>query len=298
MTLTQSIKAVYEILYKSSSKLPTYTIPQCRPNVALFEKNEEALKFIWFGHSTILLHLDGLRVLIDPMFSTYASPILGTFKRFQSPVLPLNELPSIDVIVISHDHYDHLDKKSIKFFKNTQTHFIAPLGVGRYLRQWDIEASRICELAWHESHTIGSINFTATPAHHFSGRSLFSHNQTLWASWVIQGSQKKLFFSGDSGYSPHFKEIGEQYGPFDLAFMENGQYDERWKDAHMMPEESIQAVYDIQAKLFVPIHWSMFRLSTHHWLEPMMNALKLAEAAKLTILSPFLGELIFLNEDV
>lgn len=288
------MKVVYEILYKSSSKTPLNPIPQCAPNIDFFETQEEALKFIWFGHSTILLHLDGIKILIDPMFSTYASPIIGTFKRFQPPVLSLDELPNIDVIVISHDHYDHLDKKSIQFFKDKPTKFITPLGVGHYLRQWGIESTRIYELDWNKSHTIGSINFTATPAHHFSGRSLFSHNQTLWASWVIQGNTKKIFFSGDSGYSPHFKDIGEQYGPFDLAFMENGQYNERWLYAHMLPEQSIQAVYDIQAKLFVPIHWSMFRLSTHHWLEPMMRSLELTESDKFPTLYPFIGEIITL----
>lgn len=294
MTFGQSISAIQDILYKSSHKNPTRKIPQIKPDLNTFEANSNTLKFIWFGHSTVLINLDNIKVLFDPMFSTYASPIKGTFKRFQPPVLTLKELPVIDVIVISHDHYDHLDKKSIQFFKHQATRFVVPLGIKRYLIKWGIAEDKIVELDWHESYKIGSIKFTATPAHHFSGRSLFGHNKTLWASWVIEGENKKLFFSGDSAYSPHFKEIGERYGAFDVAFMENGQYDKRWIYAHMMPEQSIQAVKDIQAKLYVPIHWSMFRLSTHHWLEPMIHSLKLTEYDKFPILYPFIGEIITL----
>ena len=291
MSFGESLKAMREIFFHASHKNPLRKIPQIKPDLIQFEKNHPALKFIWFGHSTLLVHLDGINILIDPMFSVYASPIKGTIKRFQPPVLGLEELPCIDVIVISHDHYDHLDKKSIQFFKDTKTHFLVPLGIKRLLVKWGINATLITELDWHESHTIGAINFTATPAHHFSGRNLFGHNTTLWASWVIEGS-KKLFFSGDSAYSPHFKEIGERYGAFDLAFMENGQYDTRWLYAHMMPEQTIQAIQDIQANFFVPIHWSMFRLSAHHWLDPMMQSLKLTEEQKVAMINPFLGEII------
>lgn len=292
MTFTQSLHAVYEILYKSSCKMPKRKMPQIKPDLEMFDQNSNTLKFIWFGHSTVLLKIDGIKVLIDPMFSTYASPIKGTFKRFQPPVVALHELPPIDVIVISHDHYDHLDKKSIQFFKHKKTRFLVPLGIKRYLINWGIAESKIIELDWHESHEIGTVNFTATPAHHFSGRSLFGHNKTLWASWVIKGKNEKLFFSGDSAYSPHFKEIGLRYGPFDVAFMENGQYDKRWLYAHMMPEQTIQAIKDIQAKFFVPIHWSMFRLSAHHWLDPFMQSLKITEEQKVAMINPFLGEIM------
>lgn len=291
MTFGQSLKAVREILYASSCKTPMRKMPQIKPDLELFEKNSDALKFIWFGHSTVLLNLDGMKILCDPMFSTYASPIKGTIKRFQPPVLGLKELPPIDVIVISHDHYDHLDKKSVQFFKDKKTHFLVPLGIKRYLVKWGIAESHITELDWHESHKMGSINFTATPAHHFSGRSLFGRDKTLWASWVIEGS-KKVFFSGDSAYSPHFKEIGERYGAFDMAFMENGQYDTRWLYAHMMPEQTIQAIKDIKAKFFVPIHWSMFRLSAHHWLDPLIQSLKITEEQKVAMINPFLGEIM------
>lgn len=294
MTLKQTLGAIHEILNKSSHKNPLSLIPQIKPNLELFETKNDALKFIWFGHSTVLLTMDGMKILIDPMFSTYASPIKGTFKRFQPPVLRLEELPHVDVIVISHDHYDHLDKKSVQFFKNHETRFIVPLGIKRYLVQWGIVEHKVVELDWHESHSIGSLSFIATPAHHFSGRSFFGRNKTLWASWVIEGS-KKVFFSGDSAYSPHFKEIGERYGAFDVAFMENGQYDKRWLDAHMMPKQSIQAIKDIQAKLFVPIHWSMFRLSTHHWLDPMMQSLKITKEHNIPMLNPFLGEIISIH---
>ena len=295
MTVRQSLYAIHEIFYKSSHKNPMRKMPQIKPDLTSFEKSSDTLKFIWFGHSTILLNLDGMKILCDPMFSTYASPIIGTVKRFQPPVLTLEELPSIDVIVISHDHYDHLDKKSIQFFKHKETRFLVPLGIQQYLTHWGIAAHKIVELDWHESYTMGSVNFTATPAHHFSGRGLFGHNKTLWASWVIEGKNEKLFFSGDSAYSPHFKEIGSLYGPFDVAFMENGQYDKRWLYAHMMPEQTIQAIKDIQAKFFVPIHWSMFRLSAHHWLDPMIQSLKITVEQKVAMLNPFLGEIMCLH---
>jgi len=295
MTFKQSLCAIYEILYKSAYKTPVRKMPQIKPDLDLFNQSSDTLKFIWFGHSTVLLNLDGMNVLCDPMFSTYASPIKGTFKRFQQPVLTLEELPVIDVIVISHDHYDHLDKQSIQFFKHKETHFIVPLGIKHYLMQWGISAHKIEECNWHESFKIGSLNFIATPAHHFSGRSLLGHNKTLWASWVIEGKDKKVFFSGDSAYSPHFKDIGATYGPFDVAFMENGQYDKRWLYAHMMPEQTIQAIKDIHAKLFVPIHWSMFRLSVHHWLDPLMQSLKITEEQKIAMINPFLGEIMMIS---
>ncbi len=292
MTLKQSLRAVQEILYKSALKIPTSKIPQIKPNLEVFEKASDKLKFIWFGHSTVLLNIDGIKVLIDPMFSMYASSIKGIIKRFQPPVLMLKELPYIDVIVISHDHYDHLDKKSIRFFKDKETRFLVPLGIKRYLMKWGISEQKIVELDWHESYQMDSIHFTATPAHHFSGRNLLGHNKTLWASWVIKGKNANVFFSGDSAYSPHFKEIGERYGAFDVAFMENGQYDKRWLNAHMMPEQTTQAIKDIQAKIFVPIHWSMFRLSPHHWLDPMVQSLKITKAQNVPMLHPLLGEIM------
>lgn len=230
------------------------------------------------------------------MFSNSASPFAFINKRFQKPVLALEELPKVDYIVLSHDHYDHLDMQTIKFFKNTNTKFVVPLGVGRHLQYWGITADRITELDWWQTIKYDNLEFILTPAQHFSGRKLIDYNHTLWGSWVVRDASHSIFFSGDSGYAKHFKEIGDKYGPFDLVFIENGQYDPAWRDVHMLPEDVIQAVLDLRAKAFVPIHWGMFCLAPHQWFEPIENIYKLAIACNIDLYTPKIGQVIVLEK--
>jgi L-ascorbate metabolism protein UlaG (beta-lactamase superfamily) len=287
-----TLSLIKKAFFDRSERIPMGKLPEVKPDLIKFLIPTEEMKFIWFGHSTLLLHLDGQTILIDPVFSGSASPFSFLVKRFQPPVLSLSELPPIDSILLSHDHYDHLDKETIKFFKNKTTKFIVPLGVGSRLQKWGIPSERIRELSWGESVSESTITFTAAPAQHFSGRGLFDRNKTLWASWVIKGQFENIFFSGDSGYDVHFKDIGNRFGPFQYAFLENGQYNERWPDVHMQPEDTIQAYVDLNAQTLIPIHWGMFDLSLHHWSEPIIRLSKFTKAWHIPMLTPRLGEVI------
>ena len=283
INIFKKLKAVKDVFLKSKSRIPQGKIPEAKPDIDHFMKKDNQTKFIWFGHSTLLVNIDGQIILMDPIFSRYASPIYFIVKRFQPPVLNLNELPHIDTILISHNHYDHLDKKTIKFFKRNSTEFIVPLGIGNILERWGIDRSRITELDWYESADKNPVKYTSAPAKHFSGRGLFDRNKTNWSSWVIEGKNEKIFFSGDSGYGKHFKEINKYFGKFDIVFIENGQYDKRWPDIHMMPEKTVQAALDLEAKNFVPIHWGMFCISFHHWAEPIERSSRLAKKKGLQV---------------
>lgn len=295
LSLSEMAKLTKRMLWDSETRIPKGKLPESHPNVAEFLKPSESLKFIWMGHSTLLLNVNQKIILIDPVFSDNASPTSLFVKRFQAPVLKLEDLPPIDAIVISHNHYDHLDKETILFFKNKHTRFILPLGVGEDLLDWGIKANRIVELDWFTSYEEFGISFIATPAQHFSGRGLFDKNKSLWASWVIKTDKQNIFYSGDTGYSDHFKKIGDKYGPFDVAFLENGQYNKQWPDIHMQPEETLQAFIDLNAELLVPVHWGMFDLSLHHWAEPAERTYVIAKAWDIPLLTPELGQIIDLD---
>lgn len=299
-----NFRAVLNVIKKMilgyKKRIPKKLLPEISPDMEEFKKPSSKLKFIWFGHSTLLLNINGLMVMIDPIFSKYAFSVDLFVKRFQPPVMSLSELPPIDYIVISHNHYDHLDRKTINFFKDTQTKYILPLALGRTLVKWGVDKSKITELDWHESHQESGIKFTATPSQHTSGRSLLDHGKTLWASWVILNEKtgEKIFFSGDTGYGDHLKEIGDKYGPFDIGFMENGQYNIKWQMVHMLPNETIQAFLDIKGKCFVPIHWGMFDLALHNWKTPVRKTYKLAKEHNILYVAPKMGEIINLENVV
>lgn len=281
---------------KGKDRSPKKPLPEIKPDMQEFIKPSHDIKVVWFGHSTFLLNLDGKIILVDPVFSGNASPFSFMIKRFQKPVLELSELPTIDHIVISHDHYDHLDMESIEFFKDKKTTFITPLGVGSHLVGWGIDKSRITERDWWQSLQVENLEFIATPAQHFSGREPLHENVTLWASWVIRTKKHNIYFSGDTGYDTHFKAIGDKYGPFDIAFIENGQYNEKWREIHLLPEESVQAYFDLRAKRYFPVHWGMFQLSLHTWYEPILNISRAAKEKGINLISPKLGEMISVND--
>jgi L-ascorbate metabolism protein UlaG (beta-lactamase superfamily) len=275
---------------------PAKKLPEMKPNVAEFLKPSDDLKIIWFGHSSFLLNLDGTIVLVDPVFSGAAAPVSFMVKRFQEPVLKLTELPKVDFVLISHDHYDHLDMESIEYFKDKKTKFITPLAVGNHLEGWGIPADRIIEKDWWESVEFEGVEFTCTPAQHFSGRGLFDRNETLWSSWVLKSKNHKIYFSGDSGYDIHFKEIGEKLGPFDIAFLETGQYNKKWEEVHMLPHQAVKAYYDLGAKKFFPVHWGMFVLAQHAWNDPVLQLIKLTKDTDVNLVVPKIGQMIYLNQ--
>ena len=251
-------------------------------------------RLIWFGHSAFLLQLDDVTILIDPMFGQVAAPHpwLGT-KRFSKNLpLEVERLPKIDVVVISHDHYDHLDYQSILKLKDKVERFIVPLGVGVHLEAWGVDPDQIEELDWWDETSHQKIAYICTPAQHFSGRKFSNGQSTLWSSWVIKSDSTNLFFSGDSGYGKHFKEIGDKYGPFDLAMMECGQYNTMWPDIHMFPEETAQAGLDVKAKIITPIHWGAFKLALHSWTDPVERVSAKANELGIPLLIPKIGEII------
>ena len=275
---------------------PSELLPQIKPDLKAFQEPSDKIKSIWLGHSSFLLNIDGKMVLLDPVFGEEASPVFFAVNRYQESVISLEELPPIDVIVISHDHYDHLDIETVEFFVGKKTHFVTPLGVGSHLRGWGIEVANISENDWWEAVTIDSIEYTATPAQHFSGRGLDA-NRTLWASWVIQSKNQKIYFSGDSGYSLHFKEIANRLGPFDFAYLECGQYNEAWAQIHMSPDQIVQAYQDLGVKQAQPIHWGMFDLSLHAWYEPIEAIHSRHQKGLVNIVAPKIGETIVLGQE-
>lgn len=287
---------IKEWLFAGEARTPAKPLPEVKPDLTEFLKASDQVKVIWFGHSTFMLNFSGKIILVDPVFSGSASPVGFMVKRFQPPVLKLEELPPIDIVLISHDHYDHLDMETMKFFAKKNPKFIMPLGVGSHLRGWGVKSESITELDWWQSQTIDGVEFIATPAQHFSGRGVSDGNKTLWASWVIRNQQHNIYFSGDSGYDTHFKAIGDKYGPFDIAFIENGQYNQKWRAVHQLPEEAVQAYFDLRAKRFFPIHWGMFVLSLHSWRHPVDELRRLSKERGVNIVTPKLGEIVTVGE--
>jgi len=261
-------------------------------------QSDSAVFVTWFGHSAFLLESNGKKILIDPMLSEVPSPLPFGTKRFAyKEAIPLDELTDIDLVLISHDHYDHLDYPSIVALKDEVKHFVTPLGVGSHLKAWGVAAEQITELDWWQHTSKEGIDFTACPSRHFSGRGVTDRDATQWASWVIQMDSANIYFSGDGGYGPHFKEIGAKYGPFDFAMLECGQYNEAWSEIHMMPEESVQAGIDVNAKISMPIHWGAFLLAPHAWKDPIERFTKTANEKDLTYILPTIGDRFKLGTD-
>jgi L-ascorbate metabolism protein UlaG (beta-lactamase superfamily) len=243
------------------------------------------------GHSSLLFKMQDKFWLTDPVFAQRTSPFRGFGpKRFQPAPIELNALPAIEGIIISHDHYDHLDYHTIMQLKDRVRYFLTPLGVGDLLLSWGIAQDKIIQLDWWESTDIGGIHFVATPAQHFSGRGMFDGNKRLWCSWSIITDEFRLFFGGDSGYFEGFKQIGNKYGPFDMAFLENGAYDRRWADIHMLPHDTIKAFQDLNAKWLFPIHNAAFDLAFHKWNDPLNQIVALAREQHINISLPQIGQ--------
>jgi len=249
---------------------------------------------LWrLGHSTMLLKLDGKFWLTDPVFAERASPFsFAGPKRFHAPPIALDDLPEIEAVLLSHDHYDHLDHDAVLALAPKVGRFLAPLGVGERLVAWGVPAAKVFQFDWWQGTTIGRVQLVATPSQHFSGRTLSDRNRTLWASWTILSPQARVFFSGDSGYFPGFKAIGDRFGPFDLAMVETGAYDKDWPDVHMQPEQSLRAHLDVRGRHLMPIHNGTFDLALHPWTEPFERIVALAAGQGVPLVAPRMGERI------
>ncbi len=299
MNFGEMMKLLPEYFKQNTNREPKVNIPVEKIDSLDIQNHiGEATRLTWFGHSAFLLEIDGKKILIDPMFGDTPSPVVFLGKKRYSKELPLaiEKIPEIDLVIFSHDHYDHLDHGSILKLKSKVKMFYTPLGVGNHLKRWGVDENKIREFNWLEEAQFQGLQIACTPARHFSGRGFGDRFTTLWASWTIKGNEDNLYFSGDSGYGPHFKEIGEKYGPFTFAMMECGQYNERWANIHMMPEETIQASKDIKAARMMPIHWGAFTLALHSWTEPVERAEKEAEKLGVEMITPKIGEALELNK--
>jgi L-ascorbate metabolism protein UlaG (beta-lactamase superfamily) len=309
---------------------PNHPLPAIRTD--LRGRPSDQLSIVWFGHSSYLVKIKEFHILVDPVFSGNASPVSFFGKAFPgTDIYEVKDMPAIDLVLLTHDHYDHLDYKTIRELIPTARHFVTSLGVGSHLEYWGIPAKKITELDWGEGCTIdattariidgpsrtaalpshGQLTLTATPARHFSGRTI-KRGRTLWSSFVLKTSGApgngsapgsggapaySLFLGGDSGYEQHFKTIGDKYGPFDIAILECGQYGKNWPYIHMLPEETVAAAIDLRAKVLLPVHWGKFSLALHPWNEPIQRMVTAAAGKGLALTTPLIGEPVILEKE-
>lgn len=290
-------KVFYEFFFKRKpERIPLEKIPSIKTDLLTLPLDKDVL--VWFGHSSYYIQLDGKRILVDPVFSGNASPIAGSNKAFNgSDIYTVDDLPAIDYLFITHDHYDHADYETLIQLKEKAGKIICGLGVAEHLEGWGFSKTKIIEKDWNEHIELGD-GFVAytTPARHFSGRG-FSRNNTLWLSFLLQSPTMKIYIGGDSGYDSHFAEIGKKYGPIDLAILENGQYDIKWRYIHMLPDEVLKAAKDLKALRLLPVHSGKFAMANHAWYGPLSKLSELNKAEQIPLLTPMIGEQVDLKNN-
>lgn len=288
-------KMTREFFKKHPDTAPPAKIPFLKTDLAKLNSDHPVI--VWFGHSSYLLRIKGKYFLVDPVFSGNAAPLSFMVKAFPgSNPYKAEDMPVIDYLVLTHDHYDHLDFSTLRRLKKKVRSVFCSLGVGAHLRYWGYDAHLITEMDWWQKAELEAdgMELTAAPARHFSGRGL-KRGQSLWSSFILQTGTHRIYLGGDSGYDTHFREIGKQFGPFDLAILEAGQYNVMWPLIHMMPEETVQAAADLGAKAMMPVHWGKFRLSMHPWNEPVKRVLAAAADYQLPVWTPRIGEPLILD---
>ena len=284
--------------FTDGDKVPDWSIPVDTVPADYFDNVTDSLmRITWFGHSAALLEIDGKNIFLDPMLASVPAPHpwLGSNRFNDTLPLMISELPELDAVLISHDHYDHLSYESIVEMKERVKKFYVPLGIAAHLISWGVAEDKIVECDWWDTVDLEGTTLVSTPARHFSGRGILDRNSTLWCSWVIKGKDASIFFGGDSGYDQAFEKIGEKYGPFDLTMLECGQYNEQWPEVHMMPEEAVQAHIDLNGKLMMPIHWGAFKLAMHSWTDPAERVSKKADELNVQVTTPRIGQPIVLG---
>ena len=254
----------------------------------------DRLRAFWIGHASVYIEVDGLRMLVDPIFSDYASPFAIGPKRFHAPPIALADLPPIDAVLITHDHYDHLDMRTVQQLARRGTAFYVPLCIGAHLESWGVPATQIHDLVWWQEESLRGVRIVSTPSRHYSGRGLTDQNATLWTSWSVIGARHRLHVTGDTGSSGHFRTIGERLGPFDMSFIKIGAYGPGapWADIHMTPEDAVRAHRALRARRMFPVHWGTFNLAFHAWDEPIRRALSAARADQVELVTPRVGEIV------
>lgn len=292
---TSFFRMLKEYRNRSEDTVPPRPLPSVRTDLRSLPA-ADAPVIVWFGHSSYLIKVKNFNILVDPVFSGHASPFSFFAKAFPgADVYDVDDLPEIDLVILTHDHYDHLDYKTIRKLIPRAKRFCTSLGVSSHLKYWGLSSKKVLELDWWQSETIEpDITITATPARHFSGRG-FKRGLTFWSSFVLKIDGYSIFLGGDSGYEDHFKAIGDQYGPFDLAILEAGQYGKNWPYIHMLPEDTVLAAKDLGAKVLLPVHWAKFTLALHPWNEPIRRVLKAAADNGVKVTTPMIGEPVVLN---
>jgi L-ascorbate metabolism protein UlaG (beta-lactamase superfamily) len=256
---------------------------------------EPGLRSVWIGHAGVLVEMDGFRFMVDPVFSEYASPVsFAGPKRFHPTPISLQALPRIDAVMISHDHYDHLDMETIQHLSAKGTHFFVPLGVGAHLEEWGVPEDQVSDMEWWDSRKVGEVKIICTPSRHYSGRDLFDYKESFWSSWSIVGPEHRVYYSGDTGFSDHFQQIGERFGPFDLNIIKVGAYGPgaSWLDIHMTPEQAVEAHSTLGGIRMLPVHWATFNMAHHDWDEPIIRTLKSAKERQVNVVTPRVGEVV------
>ena len=293
MSFTEYFSTTWEFLFSKNNRTPDTELPVKPVDLTHFNNRDSGrLNVTWLGHSSLMINIDGYKILTDPVFEKRVS-IFGP-TRFNGDVpLDHRRIPELDAVIISHDHYDHLNKFSIQSLIEKTKKFVVPLKAGNLLVDWGVHRDKIIESGWWQEHMLDQeLMVVATPAQHFSGRGIIDRNQTLWASWVIKTPKHNLYFSGDSGYFGGFKQIGDRYGPFDMTFIECGAYGEGWPKVHMFPEQTAQAHLDLKGNILHPIHWGTFNLALHPWYEPMVRLSAAANLNDVKIATPVVGDTI------
>ena len=288
-------KMMREFIHKNRNTAPPRSVPSVKTDLS--KLNSATPVIVWFGHSSYFIRIENKNFLIDPVFSGNAAPLSFMIKAFRgSNIYKPEDMPAIDYLILTHDHYDHLDFKTVRKLRSKVGKIYCSLGVSSHLRYWGFDMNKIIEMDWWETQQLEpNISLTAAPARHFSGRGI-KRGQTFWSSFILRTKDHNLYLGGDSGYDSHFKEIGDKYGPFDIAILEAGQYNTMWPLIHMMPEETVQATADLKAKSLLPVHWGKFTLALHAWDDPIKRVIEKAQALNIKVHTPKIGQPLILGD--
>jgi len=290
VTFSDGASGLFKMLQGESQYGPKAAFPMMKPDWPLFLSDDGTSRFIWFGHSTLLMRVGKQTVATDPVLAASVSPVVINMRRYQAPAAPLAEWPQVNVVLLSHNHYDHFEEDSLKQLAQGKAQFIVPLGMGEYLKPLGIDKAQITELDWWQATEYNGVQYTLVPAWHNSGRSLRDSNKSFWGGYMVQHADETVYYSGDSAYGSHFAEIGKRFPNINMAFIENGQYDRRWPDDHMLPELTAQAAVDVKARHVVPVHWGAYTMAFHPWSEPVRKSIPEMRRRGLAPLTPYQGQ--------
>lgn len=290
VTLADGASGLFKMLQGESQYAPKAAMPMAKPDWPLFLSNDGTSRFIWFGHSTLLMRVGAQTIATDPVLGKSVSPLVINMRRYQEPAAPLTEWPTTDVVLISHNHYDHFEDDTLRHMAQSNARFIVPLGMGEYLKPLGVDEANITELDWWQSAEHKGVHYTLVPAWHNSGRSLSDSKKSFWGGYVVQHAEETIYYSGDTAYGSHFSEIAKRFPRIDMAFIENGQYDRRWPDDHMFPDLTAKAAAEVKPQRVIPVHWGAYTMAFHAWNEPVKQSIPAMRELGLNPLTPLQGQ--------